>query len=882
MPTFLAQFADTEIKLRHKEPFLTAGLNEAFTGIIPKGIHRGFKLTAHPSLPGTLTVEADAADNDHVAAYATADGFTIRIRRDGGNFNLALNNIAFANKTLVIAIFTEYLTSTTTSSVIRAYELVPTDEFTGAAERSEIVVLGQVEMPNDPTADLIPVNDVTPAFRTLAWDHIGSDAMKWEQVVENGSFELAALGPFVAADRNFVPHWDTQYLPTQHSWEIENTNPHTGQYCLKVTGTGVAPILGSVIPTDRIIAVQPGQLIRVSFWVRGENWPVIGPAGTMGFQLNFYGANLTFLAFRVAQDKTLNGTFGWTKVDQYVEVPSTPSGIEWCVPSIVVLDQPTPATASQSLVFDDVRVWVANGPPTIPFSSIQDALTNGGHILGQLGIAETNVFQFGLTQNLESFVKGILSLHKFDNVSPGVNRYRWKRLDDEPFALRLVEGGLRFEGTLDDAEEAAVPRVAIETADAPTIPYVLLFEVQTATGENTRIYWTSSTAVKSTDTLSIVMNAEWDPVNSWWSRDAVFDSSRIDIYKSGVAFYHRNSLDPDNWVDTDWDNPDINRWMDFRESGASSPVRAVLDLEADVELNGLIEQLGHRYIGTANDAEQPRIRSRQMSDTVHSTPFTLLWQIDSTDSIGWVRIYATGGFAGGLEEGLVITVNARWDPDANAGAGGWYRDVSGSLQDSFRLVVQQFAFILHAYRQTDPTGWLESAWTTTSQFYMIVRPADDGTNQGSHLELRDGRIQFQDITHFTNPQGNSTTNINPFANSLYSKNIVKAWGMVQATVTSPTIIASFGVASVSYGGSDGIVVNLHDTMDPEQGTAADTDWVVLTKQRGAAAFSVTVVETQDNNTFSMKLWLESSGSVYQDTSIIGDNYEFTFIVIGEQ
>lgn len=883
MPTFLTQFADAEIKLRHKEPFLTAGVNEAFTGIIPKGVHRGFKLVAHPSLAGTLIVEADAADSDHVAAYTTADGYTIRIRRDGGDFNLALNDLAFANMTLVIAIFTEYMNATTTSSVIRAYELDPTDEFTGAGERGELVVLGQVVMPNDPTADLIVANNVTPTFRTLAWEEVGSDAMPWEQVVENGNFELAADGAFVAADRGHVPHWDTQYLPVQHSWEIETTNPHTGQYCLKVTGTGTAPPLGSVIPTDRLIAVQPGQLLRVSFWVRGENWPVIGLAGTMGFQLNFYGANLSLLAFRVAQDKTLNGTFAWTRVDEYIEVPAAPSGIAWCVPSIVVLDQPTPATVGQSLVFDDVRVWVANGPPTIPFASVKDGLTNGGPVVSQLGIAETNVFQFGLTQTLETFVKGILSLHKFDNVSPGVNRYRWKRLDDEPFALRLVEGGLRFEGTLDDAIEAAVPRVTTEIANAPLIPYVLLWEVQNPmSGESMRIYATSSTAMKSTDALCVVMNARWDGTSQVWYRDAAFDSSRIDIYKGGIAFYHRNSTDADGWIDTNWDNPDINRWADLRESGASSPVRAVLDLEADLELNGLIEDLGSRYISDPADAEEPRIESRQMSDAVHVRPFTLLWEVNSVDSIGWVRLYATGGFSGGLEEGLVVTVNARWDHSANSNQGGWFRDVSASLQDSFRMIVQQGAFLLHGYYQTDADGWLESAWTTTSGFGVISRPQERFSARGTHLNLRDGEIQFGDVSHMTNPLPYE----NPLTNTLYAKNVVKAWGVIrtdQGSPPDPELIDGFGIASVSYVGIDELDITLSDSMSPAQGGGSSIAYVVLASVASSVATWVTATAgAVDANSISVRGWRETAGTIVNIGDITSSVFDFYVLVIGEQ
>jgi len=498
MPTFLEQFADAEIKVRYKEPLLTAGLDQMLTGITPQGVHRGFRLA--PNIGNLkVTVEADPADNDHIAAYTTDDGYTLRLRRTGGDFDLDLS--PFINKEVVIAIFAEYGTGVTTFAEIRAYEYDPVDEFTGAAERGELVVLGKVTVP---AAGVIPVTDIDPTFRTLAWDHVGSDAAPWEQVIENGSFELAAdAASFVAADRGFVPHWDTQYILPQHSWGIDSVNPHTGRYCLKMTGTGVASL--SVVPPDRIVAVQPGQLIRVSYWVRGENWPVIGAGGTMGLQLNFFGPNLSLLSFRVVQDKSLTGTFGWTQLDEYIEVPA---GVAWMVPAITILDSPV-AGVTAALAFDDIRVWMSKGPPTIPYSSVQDGLTNGGHVVGQLGIAETNVTQFGITQDLESFVKGILALHKLDNVAgPGVNRYKWSRLDEEPFNLRLVEGSVHSTGLVGTTDEAEYPRFAAESPDPLVAAWANILEVTSALSGSSvpaamrRLGWLTSTHTKLYELLN--------------------------------------------------------------------------------------------------------------------------------------------------------------------------------------------------------------------------------------------------------------------------------------------------------------------------------------------------------------------------------------------
>lgn len=534
MPTFIAQFADAEIKVRFKEPLLTAGLDQMLTGITPQGIHRGFRLATNVAAL-TVTVQADPADSDHIAAYTTADGYTLRLRRTGGDFSLDLT--PFASTTVVIAIFAEYASGVTTFAEIRAYELDPVDEFTIAAERDELVVLGVVAVP---AAGVIAESDIAPTYRSLAWDHVGSDAAEWEQIVENGSFELAADdAAFLAADRGFVPHWATQYIPVQHVWEVTSTNPHTGQYALKMTGTGAASI--SVIPIDRVVAVQPGQLIRVSFWVRGENWPVTGAGGTMGVQLNFYGHQLSLLAFRVAQDKSLSGTFGWTRVDSYLEVPFTPANIEWCVPAITIVDSPV-AGVTASLVFDDVRIWVEKGPPTIPYASVCDGLTNGGKVVGQLGIAETNVLQFGITQNLDTFVQGILFLHKFDNVSPGVNRYRWKRLDDEPFLLRLVEGALRLEGIVGSDVEAEFARLGMEIANPLVSPITNMEELFSNTNAAVVRRYAGS-AFSSAHVLDII-NGKWDDGLSEFNLDdPTQDATELILANIGGGYLALNGWD---------------------------------------------------------------------------------------------------------------------------------------------------------------------------------------------------------------------------------------------------------------------------------------------------------------------------------------------------
>ena len=65
-------------KLRFKEPFLSAGLNTKFAGIVPVGIYRGF--TPNPQPNFQLFINTDGAAGDSVAVIETSDHFNLTVR----------------------------------------------------------------------------------------------------------------------------------------------------------------------------------------------------------------------------------------------------------------------------------------------------------------------------------------------------------------------------------------------------------------------------------------------------------------------------------------------------------------------------------------------------------------------------------------------------------------------------------------------------------------------------------------------------------------------------------------------------------------------------------------------------------------------------------
>lgn len=992
MPTQITQFADAEIKVRYKEPFITAGLDSMLTGIAPKGIHRGFRLTTNGTAL-TVTVEADAVDSDHVAAYQTADGYTLRLRRTGGDFTLDLS--PFVSEQVVIAIFAEYTIGVTTAADIRAYEFDPTDEFTGAAERPELVVLGKVDVP---ASGVIPEASITPTYRTPAWEHVGTDAAPWEQVIENGSFDIAAdTTAFTSADRGFLPHWDVQYLSALHTWVITPTVSAVGYTALQVTGTGVTGT--SILPTSRIISARPGQVFRLSYQIRGANWPTI-VGGGMGVQLRFYDATLIFLSSGTAQDKTLNGTFGWTQIDEYFEAPTDAA---FCIPAIVVEDDPV-AGVTSSLFFDDVRVWAAGGAATQPFSSVQDSLVRGGGIFDKLGIAETDLLSFGGPQDLYSFIEGLLQVFKLDVVD-GVNRYQWKRLDDDPFAFLLSEGSLQLTGLAASAAEAIIPRISSVFAPSGTSTYTLLWEALHSSGASSgalRVYVTGSN-LDSRDAVVVTSNAKWDSASSQWNVDnASTRSSRLDFSTAGVQYWYRQSV-AGPWSDANWD-----------DGGTNS--RLLLDFDAQSEDRGelLLHQTNIEQTGlTASAAEAIIARLSSVFTTAATSNYTLMWEMVNAGgaALGNLRIYASDANLDG-RNAIILTGNAKWtgtqwDLDvpvthaarfdfSTSGIQFWYRaGVAGPWNDadwddggtnSARMLdfdhqsVENMQMILEGGAQlkgpsvdeadgatariateflnasatTSPAWvliWEHSTKTGTSKkqrlyaadhvTYLASQPAlaltmnarfdanplnknwvEDEAGDSTMFAMTNQRHSFfiRDASTYPSPWSESDWNnegqalqsfltsaggnpgmawsyagarltpgnedfANPLktvsvaGNSLYSKNIVKAWGIVRASVTTPTLIAAFGVASVAYSGTAAIDVTLDNAMDPEQGAGADRDWVALVQVDGNGVWHP-IVQTQDDTDFS--IWVTNAGTLTKDTDIVGDNYRFVFIVIGER
>lgn len=125
--------------------------------------------------------------------------------------------------------------------------------------------------------------------------------------------------------------------------------------------------------------------------------------------------------------------------------------------------------------------------------------------------------------------------------------------------------------------------------------------------------------------------------------------------------------------------------------------------------------LGESLIDSVAHAAQPRVYTEIASDTV--SYYTLLWQAeDRAGADGMLRIYAASVDSSPERGGILITVNASW----NQSGLEWGRDAGGN--SCVLRLGKTSGFTYQIHEATDPTPWLDSAWTYSA--LDVAGPSD--------------------------------------------------------------------------------------------------------------------------------------------------------------
>ena len=255
--TSMVAFADGQMKMRWREPYVTEGLNKKMAGVLPRGVYRGFRLAANGANM-ILDVLADPVKGDHVALYetdtASTERYSVRLELTSGNFTIDLT--AWPSQTVYVCLYAEYSILTTTAASIRVYTVA---EYNAATEKDELIVLGTVDVPalGNPLTGLVNGN-----YRTLPFEQVATDAQSWVPLVKNGDFEDAPVS--VVAGPYMIPHWFPNPFVggADYVWKITDSDAQDGDRCLElyvqVTNATAVTLTGAYY----MVSVEPGQRVK--------------------------------------------------------------------------------------------------------------------------------------------------------------------------------------------------------------------------------------------------------------------------------------------------------------------------------------------------------------------------------------------------------------------------------------------------------------------------------------------------------------------------------------------------------------------------------------------------------------------------------------------
>jgi hypothetical protein len=853
MPTFLDQFTDAEIKVRFKEPFLTAGLDQKLARVQPRGVYRGFELVTGPALK--VTVQVEAASGQSVAVYETADGYSLRINRTG-NYDLDL--AALTTKTVVLAIFADYTLNVDTRAEVRAYELSPVDEFTGAAERDELVVLGTVVVPG---AGLI--TDIRSTYRTMAWEDEAPGAREWVQFVENGGFEMALVAPIVPAGNNValdevVPGWDTfstvgmaatgGILPS-----IDSSQAHTGRNSFRLQMSGLAAQV-AFMRYAGVAQVRPGQRVKVSVWVKGvalNPGPTAAP-GRLGLYLAFVKTDGTSAGVSFVSNPALTGNFGWLELSDIITAPALAAAV-----NVLIIYDDNNNNSTGDLYFDDVRMWLETDPPS------QDSIGEEELNQGSKRLEVLDILPRPQGLNLATTIARTIRLRGTGYAAGLTNLLMSCRDTATYFALRLLHGGLTVDrdilglgaDLIGAAVDGALPRVQAPVPAAATAKYILMWEGQNqASRGSTRLYSSSGGLAFGFESWVLTVNAKWN--GTGWERDYASTATRVDVSKAGIYFYSYEVGSASPWVDANWVN-DVDGYRYFEAYRVSAGFGS-LTMKGIAAITRKLT-LGTDLLSVAADAAETRLKADHaaVADGRYTCIFESL-SLGADDAS--VRVYITPDSSVGgtpYKTCLTITFNAKWDGTQ------WERD--SATYESHRVDIGATAVGVaggvawYKYPIASASPWADTTWDASPGYKLLEMMIAAPLNYYLDAKLYDGRLQFPSSTAHTNP----TIATAPTQNTLYGLNIPKAWGRVETDgAGGVSILDSFNVDTATIVANN-VRITYHTPMNAPG--VGGPSYVVLLTPSGNPRFLTS--KTQTNSTFDIECRDTAGALVNANTTV---------------
>jgi hypothetical protein len=874
MPTDALNFITdgaSSVRMKWREPYVTEGINRKMAGVDPRGIYRGFRLNTDPAVL-SVKVSADVVKTDHLAVYESDTGFSISLRRTGGDFTVSL--AAYPATTVYLAIYVLYATLTTTQAVLRIYTAA---EYAIAVEKPDLIVLGQVVVPG---AGVIADTSIVAHDRIEPWNQEAPNVKQWHPVISNPTLGYAdqsftvSLVPGAGSQRYNPPgtNWYAQFendalSVSNLTVNVQNTDvPFVGAKAVTLTAAGVGPNLLEAFGfiSAQTIKVQPGDRLRVEFWYRVHQIPTAN--GTLSAQV--IGANDAVPVIAIANFKggdvvTLTAAGAWIKASTVFEVTGTVK--QTLVVSVGFATDITFALAGALLSLGPWQFWVESGLEDGPDNKIfghsipvgtlkfRDPRVDGAR--GWRTVSPDNEAWLLQQQvNTPSITVGqLIDLKPHENAGADI----WTSLRSSQFS---AGHNLTGKTNADEQEQAR-----FQASYSESRKFTLLFESVVGGGGGNegkfRIYKRSDTFTQAT---VLVYGARWDDSALTWVLDPTITAAcRLvigDDWNSNVGYT--------GWTFQTGEAPLTEAaWIDQGALGAGN---SVTDFVA--KLQGQV-QLGESLAALASAASEAIPRVATFGDTTTQV-YTLVQEFNDAAGTAKLRLYQRGG----ANAGYWITSNARW----NHGTSLWNQDDVAITSQAWTLYkgspvasgfFEQFLQVAGAAPWSD-SGWVDvatqletriSGGLKESRFILgktsgvstaaIALRGDQTDAAGARLQLNTSNILKANV---------------PLINALYSKNIPKAWGKIDVVAGVRTLTEGFGVSTTVGETSGDLVITFHNAF-------LNATYSVLV---AGTVSSFPVASSFSWTTTTMRIRAESTTGLIANAA--GDTYSVHFAVFGDQ
>lgn len=561
MPATFPVISVDNIKVRYREPFITAGINQKSVVSTPHGLYRGFTLVAGSS-NFRVGVAQDSANADHVAVYETNYGdntgltrHSLLVRKTGGNFQLDLTSLnGVSAVTAYIVLYASYTNGTTTSSELRAYTAAEWAAL-AAATKNELLLLGTCVIP--PSGSPAAVTSFTSTGRSSAWRAVASEMQPWDPILRNGSFEhgRADLSP-IQSYRLAITDWPADTSGDGVFRWTQGTTARSGDKSLKYTQNAVSTVPQSAeIQQWHEVPVKVGQRMRFTGYIRQMIAPT---AGSIKFR--FYwgdnndegsGGQVTDVTMSVLS--TTDASF--RQIDETIAVPSATFMLKKVA---IVADVVTAATSGTLCYVDDLQVWVE--PVSTEFEipanlNLFSRQLNTTDLVITPGSLDSSEDQGGLIR----FTVGDVASYAVEGPEENafVVERQMQTLASLPpaFALmgRLYKLGA---GILANETDALRPRVEADYAATAGIDFTLMW-ASGREGESSGSYTEPATRmyVARTGEWVFTVNAKWGTTT--WGKDVSGIPANA-FRLSETNFKVQNRVSDTAWNDASWTTSPID------------------------------------------------------------------------------------------------------------------------------------------------------------------------------------------------------------------------------------------------------------------------------------------------------------------------------------